>query len=177
MKTSTKGILALMEFEGVVLVPYRDAAGVWTIGVGHTAAAGQPDPRHHAPITLGHAVDILKADLGKYEHEVKAAVKVPLDQHEFDALVSFHFNTGAISIAALTTRLNAGDRGRAGDGFLNWAAATISGKKVRLAGLLARRGAERAIFDHGDYGEPFMARIYEKWPSKGVLRNLSGLII
>ena len=37
---------------------------------------------------------------------------VPLAPHEFDALVSFHYNTGAIARAALTGAFNAGDRAK-----------------------------------------------------------------
>jgi GH24 family phage-related lysozyme (muramidase) len=52
MKTSLKGILAIINEEALVLSTYRDAAGVPTIGVGHTAAAGgmapkQGEPHHH----------------------------------------------------------------------------------------------------------------------------------
>jgi GH24 family phage-related lysozyme (muramidase) len=47
-------------------------------------------------------------------------VKVPLAPHEFDALVSFHYNTGGIAKAALTRHLNAGNRVAAADAFLNW---------------------------------------------------------
>ena len=67
---------------------------------------------------------------------------VPLDPHEFDALVSFHYNTGAIARAALTRALNAGDRVGAGAAFMNW---------LRPASLRSRREAERDLFLHGRY--------------------------
>jgi lysozyme len=71
-------------------------------------------------------------------------VTVPLSTHEFDALVSFHYNTGAIARAALTRALNAGDRAGAGAAFMNW---------VRPASLRPRREAERELFRHGRYPE------------------------
>ena len=72
------------------------------------------------------------------------AVTVPLEPHEFDALVSFHYNTGAIARAALTRALNAGDRAAAGAAFMNW---------LRPASLRPRREAERDLFLHGRYPE------------------------
>src|SRR5437762_90587 len=102
MKTSTKGLIALMNREAVVLKTYRDTKGILTIGVGHTAAAGDPKPEAGLIISLAQALDIFRRDIAKYEAGVNAAVKVPLQQHEFDALVSFHFNTGAIGKATLT---------------------------------------------------------------------------
>ncbi len=61
---------------------------------------------------------------------------------EFDALVSFHYNTGAIARAALTRALNAGDRAAAGAAFMNW---------LKPASLRPRREAERDLFLHGRY--------------------------
>jgi lysozyme len=69
-------------------------------------------------------------------------VKVPLAPHEFDALVSFHYNTGGIAKAALTRHINAGNRVAAADAFLNWR---------RPAAIIPRREAERDLFRHGRY--------------------------
>ncbi len=44
MKMSLRGLAELAGHEGIVLSPYKDSVGIWTIGVGHTAAAGAPDP-------------------------------------------------------------------------------------------------------------------------------------
>jgi lysozyme len=71
-------------------------------------------------------------------------VTVPLEPHEFDALVSFHFNTGAIARAALTRALNAGDRAGAGAAFMHW---------LRPASLRPRREAERDLFLRARYPE------------------------
>src|SRR5690606_34095916 len=102
---------------GVVPGPYLDVKDVWTFGIGHTAAAGPPDParmERGMPTDLDagirEAFRVFRADLATYEAEVLRAVKVPLAPHEFDALVSFHYNTGGISKAALTRHLNAGNR-------------------------------------------------------------------
>lgn len=101
MQTTDRGLLALIRHEGVVPGPYLDVKDVWTFGIGHTAAAGPPDP---AGMTRGMPADldagireafrVFRTDLATYEAEVLRAVKVPLEPHEFDALVSFHYNTG-----------------------------------------------------------------------------------
>ena len=45
----------------------------------------------------------LEADLARYAAEVARALgNAPTTQHQFDALVSFHYNTGAIAKAAKT---------------------------------------------------------------------------
>ena len=91
---------------------------------------------------IREALRLFRADLARYEAEVLRAVTVPLAPHEFDALVSFHYNTGAIARAALTRALNAGDRAGAGAAFMNW---------LRPASLRPRREAERDLFLHGRY--------------------------
>jgi lysozyme len=151
MRTTERGLLALARHEGVVPAPYLDVKGVWTFGIGHTAAAGAPDPgkmRRGMPADLdadvAQAFRLFRSDLGRYEADVLRAVPVPLEPHEFDALVSFHYNTGAIARAALTRALNAGDRAAAGGAFMNW---------LRPASLRSRREAERDLFRHGRYPE------------------------
>ena len=88
------------------------------------------------------AFRIFRADLARYEADVRRAVTVPLGTHEFDALVSFHYNTGGIARAALTRHLNAGNRAAAADGFMGW---------LKPAAIRARREAERDLFRHGRY--------------------------
>ena len=151
MQMTDRGLLALARHEGIVPAPYLDVARVWTFGVGHTAAAGAPDPATMprgmpADLDAGvrEALRLFRADLARYEAEVLRAVTVPLSTHEFDALVSFHYNTGAIARAAMTRALNAGDRAGTGAGFMNW---------LRPASLRPRRQAERDLFLHGRYPE------------------------
>jgi lysozyme len=149
MRTTDRGLLALARHEGVVPAPYLDAKRVWTFGIGHTAAAGAPDPATLPRVMpadldagVAQAFRLFRTDLARYEAEVLRAVTVPLAPHEFDALVSFHYNTGAIGRAALTRALNAGDRKAAGAAFMNW---------LRPASLRPRREAERDLFLHDRY--------------------------
>jgi len=144
MKTSKAGRDAISGHEGVRLKAYRDSAGIWTIGVGHTAAAGPPKPVPGMTISQDECDDILSRDLEKFEAVIDAAVTVPLNQNEFDALVSLVFNIGGGAFGRSTVRrkLNAGDRAGAADAFLMWNKA--GGRVVR--GLTIRRKAERALF-------------------------------
>lgn len=149
MQTTDRGLLALIRHEGVVPGPYLDVKDVWTFGIGHTAAAGPPDP---AGMTRGMPADldagireafrVFRTDLATYEAEVLRAVKVPLAPHEFDALVSFHYNTGGVAKAALKKALNAGNRVAAGAAFMGW---------LKPAAIRSRREAERALFVTGSY--------------------------
>jgi len=144
-----RGLLALVRHEGIVPGPYLDVKQVWTFGIGPTAAAGQPQPATMprgmpADLDAGirEAFRVFRADLATYEAAVLRAVKVPLEPHEFDALVSFHYNTGGIAKAALTRHLNAGNRVAAANAFMNWR---------RPTSIIQRREAERDLFRHGRY--------------------------
>lgn len=149
MKVSDKGIAALVVHEGVVPAPYLDSVGVWTVGIGHTAAAGAPIPanmRRGVPDDLDEALRdvfaVFANDLERYAADVRRAVKVPMAQHEFDAAVSFHFNTGAIARASWVKHWNAGNKAAATKAIMNWT------KPKEITG---RRQDERDLFAHGRY--------------------------
>ncbi|MGL4634920.1 MAG: lysozyme [Beijerinckiaceae bacterium] len=151
MKTSDAGIYALALHEGIVPGPYTDSVGVFTYGIGHTAAAGAPDPAKMArgmPSNLNKALadvfEVFRSDLPKYEAGVRRAVKVPVTQAQFDAMVSFHYNTGAINKASFVKKLNAGDVAGAAAGFMAW---------KKPPEIIERRKAEQALFAKGVYPE------------------------
>ena len=126
MNTSDKGIVALMMHEGIVPGPYLDSVGVWTYGIGHTSAAGAPDPatmKRGMPADmdaeLARVFAVFRADLPKYEAAVRRVLP-SVKQHEFDAAVSFHYNTGAIGRASWVKKLAAGDVAGAASGIMDW---------------------------------------------------------
>lgn len=137
MKLGAAGEALIKSFEDLRLRAYPDTGGVPTIGWGHTRG-----------VKLGDTCSIEQArawfveDAAEAENDVLRLVRVPLAQHEFDALVSFQFNTGALGKSTLLRRLNAGDRAAAADQFLRW----VYDDGVKLAGLVRRRTAERALF-------------------------------
>lgn len=147
MRTSASGVSFIAAHESVVTRAYRDVAGIWTIGVGHTAAAGPPKPLAGMTITRDEAFAILARDLPKYERRVSVALP-SASQAVFDGAVSFDFNTGAIDRATWVRACRAGDMATARRLLMLWVKA--GGRTV--AGLVSRREAEaRLIFD-GDHG-------------------------
>ncbi|MDR9809559.1 glycoside hydrolase family protein [Rhizobium hidalgonense] len=148
MRTSAAGRKAIAQREGNKLTAYVDSVGVLTIGVGHTAAAGPPVVKKSMRITAAESDQILSHDLADVEAIINKVVKVPLNQSQFDALVSLVFNIGgsAFSKSTMLKRLNARDYSGAANQFLVWNKGTVNGKRVALSGLTARRKKEQAQF-------------------------------
>jgi len=142
---STAGAKAIAEFERTRFKAYQDSAGVWTIGIGHTG------PEVHAGLewTQEQVDAAFLADLDRFESAVSNAVKVPVTQGEYDAMVSLAFNIGggAFARSTLVKKLNAGDRAGASAEFDAFNKVTINGEKVVSGGLKARRRIERQMFD------------------------------
>src|SRR4051812_42421908 len=95
MQLSEHGFAVIKNFEGLRLTAYRDVAGIWTIGYGstryHDGKLVKPGDKL-ASKTQANA--LLQNTLGQYETAVNKFVKVPLNQNQFDALVSFTYNEG-----------------------------------------------------------------------------------
>ncbi len=151
MKVSAAGRKAIAAHEGVRLKAYADPATggePWTIGVGHTSAAGPPKVTKGMTITAAECDEILSRDLATFERAVLKVVTAPLSQNQFDALVSLAFNIGAsnLSKSTLIKKLNARDYRGAADQFTVWNKA--AGKVMN--GLVKRRADERALFLKAD---------------------------
>jgi lysozyme len=106
MKTSEAGLKLIRSFEGLRLKSYRCPAGIWTIGYGHTSAAGAPKVRENMRISREEAEAILKRDLAQFENAVSSMVKVPLTESQFDVLVSFAFNCGIAALRSFYLELS-----------------------------------------------------------------------
>lgn len=139
MKIGADGLAIIKRFESLRLAAYQDAVGMWTIGWGHTQGV-RPGQR----ITEAQAEAFLREDLVRFEAAVTQGVDVLINQHQFDALVSFAFNVGADALrrSTLLRKLNGGDREGAADEFPRW---NRAGPRV-LQGLVLRRAAERELF-------------------------------
>ncbi len=145
MRTSSKGLVEIASHEGIVLRPYRDSVGVLTIFIGHTRAAGPPDPAsfpRNVDQPLSMAFSVFRADIASFEAQVNRLVKVPLSQWKFDALVSFQYNTGGLGRSKLLEHLNRGDYHSAADAFMGW---------VKPPELIGRRTKEQNLFRNGVY--------------------------
>ena len=117
---------------------YKDSKGLPTIGVGHLI---RPAEQHLLTATLSdqEVKDLLRSDLKWCSETVEGAVKVPLQQAQFDALYSLCFNIGptAFRNSTVVRKINAGDLKGAADAILMW---------NKPAVLQKRRERERALF-------------------------------
>ncbi len=133
------GLDLIKQYEGCRLAAYRCAAGVWTIGYGHTAGV-----HSGMTITQAQADAYLRQDIAKFEGYVNNPTYVPitenLNQNQFDALVSFAFNLGAGNLRKLCKGRTAAQIARTMPNY-NKAAGKV------LAGLKRRRAAEQALFN------------------------------
>jgi len=139
MRISNQGLSLIKKFEGLVLKAYYCAAGVLTVGYGHTKGVSKD-----TVITPDIAEVLLKEDCINSELCVTKLVTVNLNQQQFDALVSFVFNVGggALERSTLRMKLNRGDYIGASKEFEKWCFA--GGRKLK--GLQRRRLAEKALF-------------------------------
>lgn len=142
MKTSSYGRKFIEQWEGLFLHTYDDGTGTLTIGYGHTSAAGPPSVHHGMHITQEEADSILAADLASVEANVNRLVKVPLTQNQFDALVSFDFNTGGLGRSGVLRAVNGKQFGAVPADLLRW----VKGGGHVMLGLVRRRKAEGALF-------------------------------
>ena len=134
------GLELIKKFEGLRLESYRCPAGIPTIGYGHTRGV-----RIGQKITKDQAERFLADDFLEAESEVARMVKVPLTWNQLDALASFVFNLGAAKLlgSTLLKKLNSGDYKGAAAEFDKW----VFANGVKLNGLIARRKAERELFE------------------------------
>ena len=136
---SEKGIKLLKDFEGFRTHAYQDSVGVWTIGYGHTKGVTP-----NMVISTAEGEEMLVEELKEYENYVDDLVKVPLDQHQYDALVSWVYNLGPTNFRSSTMLrvLNEGKYEEVPNQIRRWNKA--GGKE--LDGLTRRRNAEAERF-------------------------------
>ena len=146
MNINKEGLDLIKSFEGCRLVAYDDlqpnktitsmsqVKGTLTIGYGHTAGVtvGQV-------ISKDQAENMLKSDMKKYEKYVTDNVKIPLNENQFSALVSFCYNCGVGNLRTLV-------KGRTADQIANAIPLYNKASGKVLNGLVRRREAERQLF-------------------------------
>jgi len=111
----------------------------WTIGWGATG----PGIKKGVVFTKAQCDARFAEDMKRYATAVSNAIgNAPTTQNQFDAMVSFHYNTGAIAKATLTKKHIARDYVGAAAEFARW---NKGGGRV-LPGLVRRRAAEAALY-------------------------------
>ena len=144
MAVSLFGIDLICGFEGLRLKAYDDGVGVWTIGFGTTIYPNGIRVKKGDTCTEAQAKAYMAHDLKKFESAVNNAVTVPINQNQFDALVSLAYNIGpsAFSKSTLVRKLNAGDIRGAAEQFDVW----VNAGGKRMQGLVNRRAKEKEVF-------------------------------
>lgn len=164
MKISAAGLNIVKKWEGLRLVAYADPATggePYTIGYGHTFAAGPPKVKPGMRITSAEANEILQSDLRSFENGVGSLLTRQASQAQFDAMVSLAFNIGLGNFKKSTVlrKFNAGDFTGAAEAFMLFVKA--NGKVMK--GLINRRSEERELFLIGT-GKPIIQEIPTSTP-------------
>lgn len=160
MKTSERGIAAILADEGERLTAYFDIAGVATISVGVTDGVTAADVHNKRTITKEKSQAMFAMALAPREAAVERLCTLKPNQNQFDAMVSLVYNIGigkskdapgAFSGGGFTNstvlRLhNAGDFDGAAKAFLMWNKATVGGVLQVVKGLTNRRTREAALY-------------------------------
>ncbi len=144
MRTSRAGLDVIKAFEGFRPRYQKLPNGRWIIGYGHVRAN-----RDETSVSESEAEAVLREyDLPPLERLVMDTVLAPLNQNEFDALVSLAHNVGrkAFVSSDVVTLLNAGNRLAAAGAFDHWRRARIGGRIQIVDALVRRRACEKALF-------------------------------
>ena len=143
LSLSQDGIRLIHAFEGCVLKIYKDVGGIETIGWGHRVWPEEIAEFRNG-ITQEQADALFLDDAKKKENSVNDLIFFPLNQGQFDALVSFTFNLGRRNLEQSTLRrmVNAGRIQEASKEFERW----IYINRIPSNGLRRRRQAESLMF-------------------------------
>lgn len=144
MRTSSSGLELIKSFEGFRPRAVQLPDGVWTIGHSHTQSA-----RKNLRISRADADMVLREyDLPPIEQAICDRLLAPLNQNEFDALVSFAFNLGEDVFAGsnVLAYINSGERLAAAAAMSAWRKARVNGQIILIDALVRRRAAELALF-------------------------------
>lgn len=105
---SDNGVKFLKNEEGFVRKAYKDAVGLWTIGVGTLIDTPEEQYLLKKILTDAEVEKLLQSELDVYEAAVAKLVKLPINQNQFDAIVSLVFNIGigAFQKSSLLKKVN-----------------------------------------------------------------------
>ena len=144
MKPSERCYSLIKQFEGCRLKAYKDSVGIWTIGYGTTYYPSGKSVQEGDKCTQDEAEFYLKYHVLEFSAKVSQLVN-KVNQHQFDALVSFAYNVGAGSLrkSTLLKKVNTNPEDPTIESeFMKW---NKAGGKV-LNGLTKRRQAEADLY-------------------------------
>ncbi|MFO1434147.1 MAG: DUF4157 domain-containing protein [Candidatus Competibacteraceae bacterium] len=130
---------------------YPDSAGHCTIGIGHLVHRGRctaaDQKKWGKRITRDYALNLFREDLQPRVKDVNRLVRVNITQPQFDALVSFQFNTNGLGGSSVLQELNQCNHKKVPDKLrLFTKARNKAGDFVEQPGLPKRRAKEGALF-------------------------------
>jgi lysozyme len=131
---------------GLYLKSYQDSGGVWTVGYGSTYDFDkQRKVQQGDIITEAQAQRWLEMETSQNAKDIKSLVKVPLNNNQLNALISFVYNVGinAFKKSTMLKLLNSGaDKATVANQFDKW----VFDNGVIVKGLINRRNAEKNLF-------------------------------
>lgn len=146
MKLNNKGYQLIVKHEGLRLKPYLCPAKIPTIGYGNTYYPnGKRVTLLDEPITKDYAFEIFKEIADRFAKAVSKLVVVPLNQNQFNALVSFAYNVGMGNFqnSTLLKKVNKNKDDKSIElEFNKW----VYGGGKKLNGLVKRRKDESIIY-------------------------------
>jgi lysozyme len=137
---SRDGLLFIARREGLVLVAYQDGPHM-SIGFG----SNDPLLTLQDTITPAEAFIRLKRDIAPREQYVASLLRMPIKQHQFDAMVSLHYQSGTRFVPAVAALVKANQ--------FDVAAKTFPLFDFGIPGIHKRRLLEQNMFQFGDYGD------------------------
>ncbi len=136
-------------FEGFRAAPYKDSAGIPTIGYGTILyPSGKAVTMTDKPVTEDDATGFLSHQMSLKSKAIAPMLQKRASLHQAAAMLSLTYNIGTAAFQSSTVlkKFNLGDIQTAADAFLMWDKATVDGQRVVIEGLHNRRVAERTIF-------------------------------
>ena len=154
---SGNGLWFIKQTEGFSSTPYNVGDGTYTIGYGTTS---KYDPEHYEQLapscTEQQASEVLGQSLysnySKYVYDSFVRYGYDMNkmkQNEFDAFVSFYYNTGSLTSKSIFTKYINGDSKESIAEV--WKTTVIMAGSQFEEGLRNRRKAEANVFLNGDY--------------------------
>ncbi len=160
MTTSTEGEESIKSWEEYREYPYPDGGGNCTIGWGHRlynddGCTGWPNHTYGKGITTQTAQEFFDSDIAKFESLINDTITVDITQAQFDALVSYTFNTGDQTnnpyfVKNIPELINSGNFEAAAEAIRD-GPNTTGDPPITMDVLIDRRNREADLFLYGIY--------------------------
>ena len=140
---TVRGLELIKQFEGFSSKIYLDSAGLKTIGFGHLILPSETSSFQNG-VTEADATTLLKKEIEVAEQAVSRLITSPINQNQFDSLVSFTFNLGSAAFqrSTLRAKINREEHEQVPREFMRW----VYAGGIKILGLIRRRRAEAELY-------------------------------